>query len=87
MKPETGCLIDGAIPRTSEERCEGIQNRRSTNENHKYKVVERLKDTTMAKRRNKTYEQQNKLYNAYNNYESLDINQMLYNKPIYKEAI
>lgn len=25
----------------------------------------------MAKRRNKTYEQQNKLYNAYNNYESL----------------
>ena len=34
-------------------------------------MVERLKNTIMAKRRNKTYEQQKKFYDGSNNYESL----------------
>lgn len=34
-------------------------------------MVERLKDKTMAKRRNKTYEQQKKFYDGSNDYESL----------------
>ncbi len=34
-------------------------------------MVERLKDTVMAKRRNKTYEQQKKFYDGSNDYESL----------------
>lgn len=39
----------GNIILASEGRCEGIQNRRSTDENHKYQMVERLKGTIKRK--------------------------------------
>lgn len=59
----------GNIILASEGRCEGIQNRRSTDENHKYQMVERLKGTII--RKNKTYEQQKKYYDESGDFESL----------------